>query len=84
MARIAKRRYISIGLDVGDIIAWSEHEYYAHLSGNAVYFDEAVLLATGHNPCDYVWQWALNHDDAISNHEAKLDEWEENPNKRTY
>tara|TARA_B100000963_G_scaffold149147_1_gene130046 strand:+ start:1231 stop:1398 length:168 start_codon:yes stop_codon:yes gene_type:complete len=54
----------------------SETEFQAFRQSNK--FDEF------HDWQEYVWQFAPNKQTAISQHHAKHDDWQENPNKETY
>jgi hypothetical protein len=84
----AKKRFLTVATYMSDeILCFTEMEHYRLMRdtrhiGNFV--DTIHDLTDGDEPCDWVWQWAYDKEHAKSQHEAKVDEWELNPNKETY
>ena len=70
------KRFITYENELNVINCMSETEFQAFRQSNK--FDEF------HDWQEYVWQFAPNKQTTISQHHAKHDDWQENPNKETY
>jgi hypothetical protein len=80
--RIAKQRIITFSnYENDEIHALTHMEFHQQVTAQDKTLDD---ITPGGEWADYVWQWALSKDQAIANHFDKIDEWQMNPDKKTY
>lgn len=85
MTTRAKQRFLTILLEGRDeIIALTEMEHFQKTSMIGIDLEEHLQRTYNDDWSDFVWQWATSKEQAIAQHNDKVDAWELDPTKETY